>query len=673
MRNILSTVEVIFMKKSLILSNLCYPIVETAGQGRHSLVYKAKDPQYLGETVAVKEFRLSEGEAGKREEILFHKSARRIAGVKSHNLPRIDNFSIKGEKAYIVTNWLEGKRLPEYCKMFPVGISLHRTLTIIFQLAETLKAYHNNEPEIIHGDIKPDNIIISPNGTPQLADVPIYLRQWDINPATAYSPGFKAPEQVKNIEFKSTDIYSLCAVAFTLITGISPETLPPFCYPPIQKFRPESPDIVAALIEKGLRYNPELRYKNLSDLMDELSGCLAILPHETSDKKRLECPICKKPVNPSDPLCTRCNMDIGIYLGNMSSQTYYLKGIQIYNSGFHKKAERFFYQAQRLGAGEPEVLTYIALCSYRQGKTETAEKMLRNIIIRFPDNPNVLSASARILYEAGMKSAAFEMILWAERTNPDNTEVILAKTDFLLAGHETESALITVNEALEKDSASKDLLDLKSKVLNIMGRTGELGQFLINLPPSLRSAEMAYTAGKHLTLEGLNNDAIQVLTEAYGKAPHDPRITLLLAENYSKIGVIGEVPEKYVEALRFTGSDEAVINDAVAALLKCGLQTEALPFLFYLEKNSFADNRILLHIGLILVKNNFPDDGIKYLEKYTKIAQCDPAGWQGLSDAWIAKGDKDKALEAALKSRSIKVETALANKETGGDFASDSV
>ena len=194
-----------------------YRIVEILGQGGMGSVYRAVD-ENLGVDVAVKENLFTSDEYSKQ----FRLEAVILAGLRHPNLPRVsDHFAIGDEGQYLVMDFIEGEDLRQ--RMERLGtVSEEDAVMVGAAMCDALTYLHTRKPSILHRDIKPGNVKISPEGTIYLVDFGLAKLmqgpQATTTGARAMTPGYSPPEQYGTARTDArTDIYSLGA---TLYAGL---------------------------------------------------------------------------------------------------------------------------------------------------------------------------------------------------------------------------------------------------------------------------------------------------------------------------------------------------------------------------------------------------------------------------------------------------------------------
>src|SRR5215467_1789016 len=240
------------------LLNQRYRILSQLGKGGFGAIYKAEDTQLGNRLLAVKEMShsgLSPQEIIEAAEN-FKREALLLAGLKHPNLPSIyDHFSEAG-RWYLVMDFIEGETLEEHLNKEPQGrLSVEETLRIGMQLCMVLGYLHGRQPPIIFRDLKPANIMITPDGHLYLIDFGIarHFKPGQSKDTIAFgSPGYAAPEQYGKAQTNPrADIYSLGATLHQMLTGNDPLQAP-FRFLPPRSYAPTIPPALDAMVMQML-------------------------------------------------------------------------------------------------------------------------------------------------------------------------------------------------------------------------------------------------------------------------------------------------------------------------------------------------------------------------------------------------------------------------------------
>ncbi len=262
------------LERGTLLNNR-YRIVEILGQGGMGSVYRAID-ENLGMEVALKENLFTTDEYARQ----FRREAIILATLRHPNLTRVtDHFVIEGQGQYLVMDYIEGEDLRQ--RMDRLGIlSEEEVVTIGVAVCEALNYLHTRIPPVVHRDIKPGNIKITPQGQIFLVDFGlakiIQSGQVTTTGARAMTPGYSPPEQYGTARTDHrSDLFSLGATLYAALTGAIPEdslarAMDQVELTPIRKRNPKVSKRLAAVIEKSLAVRPDERYQDAEEFKQAL-------------------------------------------------------------------------------------------------------------------------------------------------------------------------------------------------------------------------------------------------------------------------------------------------------------------------------------------------------------------------------------------------------------------
>ncbi|WAA13651.1 Stk1 family PASTA domain-containing Ser/Thr kinase [Fervidibacillus halotolerans] len=261
-----------------------YKIIEMIGGGGMANVYLARDV-ILERYVAVKILRLDFA----NDEKFIRRFRREAESATSLVHPNIVNIYDVGEEAdiyFIVMEYVEGETLKQYIQSNS-PLPIEKTIDIMKQLVSAISHAHQNN--IIHRDIKPQNILIDKKGNVKITDFGIAqaLTSTTITNTNSLlgSVHYISPEQARGgMTTKKSDIYSLGIVMFEMLTGRVPfqgESAVSIALkhlqsePPSPKqWNPHIPQSVENIILKATAKDPFYRYDDVLELEQDLLTCL---------------------------------------------------------------------------------------------------------------------------------------------------------------------------------------------------------------------------------------------------------------------------------------------------------------------------------------------------------------------------------------------------------------
>ena len=259
-----------------------YEILGKVGAGGMSDVYKAKD-HILSRIVAIKVLK-SEFSEDRTFVTKFRTEAQSAAVLEHPNIVNIYDVGSEDGLYYIVMEYVEGITLKTYIEK-KGQLSFKESASIAIQVARGIEAAHGKN--IIHRDIKPQNIMISTDGKVKVTDFGIAKAASSntISSDVMGSVHYASPEQARNgfIDARS-DVYSLGIVMYEMITGRVPfdgDTTVAVAIQHLQEeivkpsvYAPNIPVSFEGIILKCTQKTPDRRYQSMAELLNDLRHAL---------------------------------------------------------------------------------------------------------------------------------------------------------------------------------------------------------------------------------------------------------------------------------------------------------------------------------------------------------------------------------------------------------------
>ncbi|MBD5458737.1 MAG: serine/threonine protein kinase [Lachnospiraceae bacterium] len=265
-----------------------YELCKQIGAGGSGVVYLAWD-RHLERYVAVKEEK--QPEESERTDIL-KKEMEMLKALKHPMLPAIYDFFQETEQ-YLVMEYIQGESLHNFIER-EGSIPEEQVYEWALHLAELLIYLHMQKTPVIYRDLKPDNIIVCPDGTLRVIDFGAALRiRYDRRgpEQLAGTVGYAAPEQLAGanghaipeqltgtVEYRNesgtgaderSDIYTLGATMYHMLTGHNPARAP-YGLRPIRYMKPELTRNMERIVEKCTEEEPAKRYQTAEELRNDL-------------------------------------------------------------------------------------------------------------------------------------------------------------------------------------------------------------------------------------------------------------------------------------------------------------------------------------------------------------------------------------------------------------------
>jgi tRNA A-37 threonylcarbamoyl transferase component Bud32/tetratricopeptide (TPR) repeat protein len=243
-----------------------FQLLRQIGRGGMGVVYLAERVDgEVRQTVAVKLLRaaLDSGAARQR----FRQERQILANLAHPNIARMIDAGHRADgHPYLVMEYVEGHPIDEHSR----GLTPREKVALIATVCEAIASAHR--ALVVHRDLKPGNILVDANGEPRVLDFGI-AKLMDESAETAtverrLTPDYASPEQVAGLPVTTaTDIYSLGAVLYKLLTGETPARLAPA---PPSRVCPGVDRDLDAIVLKTLRVEPEERYPTADKLAEDL-------------------------------------------------------------------------------------------------------------------------------------------------------------------------------------------------------------------------------------------------------------------------------------------------------------------------------------------------------------------------------------------------------------------
>ncbi len=262
-----------------------YLILRLLGQGGMGAVYQATDRKF-GNAVAVKETFYSNEQMRQA----FTQEARLLNRLRHSALPVVMDYFSSGDKQFLVMQYIPGKDLEQLLnerKAAEQGAFMaSQVMQWADQLLDALEYLHAQNPPVIHRDIKPQNLKLTPRGEVILLDFGLAKgviadQTKSTRSIRGYTPHYASLEQIRGTGTDArSDIYSLGATLYHLLTGIMPpDAMTRMAahmmrendmLQPITLLNPAVPERISNVIEQAMSQSPEDRFESASKMRHAL-------------------------------------------------------------------------------------------------------------------------------------------------------------------------------------------------------------------------------------------------------------------------------------------------------------------------------------------------------------------------------------------------------------------
>lgn len=258
-------------------------------QGENSEIYRAFHPVFKRD-VAIKVFH---PDITRTESLIpvFISQTQDIIALRHPNIMRILEAGVAGDSYYLVMELVKGAPLRDDVSAHPRGFERDAALRIFRPVASAVAYAHDQD--ILHGSIKPDNVLTAQTHKPILTDFNIpCFREHPSGRGGAANPAYLAPEQAaQNLITVQSDVYALGILLYELVTGDVPfksktrkdimdehrlnDPVPP------SKMRVDLDPRIENTIMHAIKRDPAERFVSVRDMLVSLDSVTAANPFET--------------------------------------------------------------------------------------------------------------------------------------------------------------------------------------------------------------------------------------------------------------------------------------------------------------------------------------------------------------------------------------------------------
>ncbi|MDO8682322.1 MAG: serine/threonine-protein kinase [Armatimonadota bacterium] len=269
-----------------------FRIQDFLGAGAFGEVYTADCSQHG--RVAVKVLPLRPG--GEDSEALL-REARTMAGIEHPNIVKVfeigKHVDASGSYGYLVMEYVPGGTLRQ-CLDSQIRLPIQESCRIAYDVLQALSLVHSLDPPLLHGDLKPDNILLGIDDPPsvKVSDFGLSKAVCSVTGMTVASGTlhYMPPESLWGYSLPASDVFCVGMIIYNLLTGVSPFSLPKLdsdaserdyrlaieksrrdSPPPPSQFNPEISPALDAVTLKALALDHERRYANAHDFLEALS------------------------------------------------------------------------------------------------------------------------------------------------------------------------------------------------------------------------------------------------------------------------------------------------------------------------------------------------------------------------------------------------------------------
>lgn len=308
-----------------------YLIVRELGHGGMGTVYEAID-QRVSCVVALKETQVGANTPAREA---FQREAALLANLRHASLPKVMDYFSEGDGEFLVMEYIAGHDLAELLEQQQAPFPQDQVLAWADKLLTLLDYLHTREPPIVHRDIKPANLKITREGEIFLLDFGLakgaagqMVTVRTSGSVHGYTPLYAPLEQIHGQGTDPrTDIYSLGATLYDLLTGQPPVAAPvrfdaienerPDPLPPANRLNSRVSSVVAKVIQRAMAPSRRNRFSSAAEMRDALQLAKQTLADleaaRNAAAKALDREHADSQIDPDKPIVTDSNVEFTVY------------------------------------------------------------------------------------------------------------------------------------------------------------------------------------------------------------------------------------------------------------------------------------------------------------------------------------------------------------------------
>jgi eukaryotic-like serine/threonine-protein kinase len=441
-----------------------YKVISEVGVGGQGVVYKAMDTK-LGRAVALK-FLPPELTLHSNRLKRFQQEARTVAGLNHPNILTIYEIGADDSDEYIASELIEGETLRQ--RLARGRIPLNEAVDIAIQVAGALAAAHS--AGIVHRDVKPENIMLRPDGYVKVLDfgiaklaeqeLPVTVPEEEALLLVETNLGsvlgtvrYMSPEQARGSPVdKCTDIWSLGVVLYEMTVGHAPfagdtprEVMtailiaePP---PALTNYIAQTPDALQQIVTKTLQKDPGQRYQNAGEMLEALKALRRKL--ELAAEMGKNAPEKSIAVLPFENL------------SDDKANAYFADGIQ----------EEILTRLSRIG--DLKVISRTSTQRFRK-TTEPVREIARQLGVAKILEGSVRKAGEKVRVHVQLIDTENDVHIWAERYDRQLVDIFAVESE--IAAKIADSLQAKLTDAEQRAIASRPTENSEAHELYLRGR-----------------------------------------------------------------------------------------------------------------------------------------------------------------------------------------------------------
>jgi membrane protein implicated in regulation of membrane protease activity/RNA polymerase subunit RPABC4/transcription elongation factor Spt4 len=291
-----------------------YRVVRPLGAGGMKTVYLAEDLRFQARrcALAVMVDNFTSSEARSHAVAGFEREADVLAQLDHPAIPKVSDRFSEQDHHYFVMDYVAGETLAAKLGVAGGRLGQFEAITLALQVCDTLDYLHSRTPPIVYRDLKPANIIVTPDGRIKLVDFGI-ARHFTRQGTNVGTIGYAAPEQYHGECDPRSDVYALGATLHHLLSGRDPSRFP-FDFPPLSTLLPGCDRRLEQLVDDALKRDRDERLSSAHDFAKRLRA-VAASAEKAEDRNRQQpgmryCSGCGAQVPADASRCAACGTTV---------------------------------------------------------------------------------------------------------------------------------------------------------------------------------------------------------------------------------------------------------------------------------------------------------------------------------------------------------------------------
>ncbi len=453
-----------------------YRVLRRLGEGGMGSVYLVEDLGRPGAVWALKELVIDPSETAEDQAWArrrFEDEITLMGALRHPNIPTfVQALSDEGRRAFVM-EYIPGATLQEKLDAARGPLPEHDVLVWASAVCRTLSYLHERRPPIIVRDLKPANVMVTPAGEVKLIDLGI---------ARTYKPGkrsntenlgtmiYASPEHLGHTQTDArSDIYSLGATLFHLLTGREPQPMETPAAGALRRLAPATSERTESLVIRAMRLDPAQRFQTAREMRDAIDLSCALLarriplPPPAATVSRapvatLPIPALRDSVPPANVLCPRCG-----HANRIGAKFCAKDGVALFpsaapgNGAGGRAARTTTNQATGARATTAAFSAERASEAFNAGRFAQAARQCEAAIAQGRASAEIYLLLGRAQRALGAHAAAADAFARAAELQP-SPQALLLEADERVAAGKADLALLALTRARQLDPRDPEVL-----------------------------------------------------------------------------------------------------------------------------------------------------------------------------------------------------------------------